>query len=190
MNIKHLAGTLIVGALALSACTIVTPTRPGPTQSPIESPLESPIATEQTPSDSNTPEVTATEVITLGVDMAATAEITPTDELTPTAEVGDTTVETDTTGETEAEETPQAAPAQSSEAMETEVTSIVVRVRALNVRSGPSTGFPVVYRMSYRQTATVTGISADEAWYRIECRNSSEGDCWVSAGSRYVIARK
>jgi hypothetical protein len=190
MNIKRLASTVAVCALILSGCTIITPTKTSPTSSPLGSPAATGQTTDVTVTApvsgttevSTTPEITATEVITLGVDVSATAEITETAEVTPTTDVTATTEETDSTT-TE-------APADSAEVVATGVTSIVVRVRVLNVRSGPGTGYPVVYRLTYRHTAKVTGASANGAWYQIECKEGIDGQCWTSAGSRYVIARK
>jgi uncharacterized protein YgiM (DUF1202 family) len=70
------------------------------------------------------------------------------------------------------------------------VKTIVVRVRTLNVRSGPGTTFPVVGRYAAGRVVKVTGASADGGWYRVICTNGKEGDCWVIANARYVISRK
>lgn len=184
MNIKRLASMIATCTLILSACTLVKPTMPAV---PTTSPLESPVTPEQAPgttdvapgttvTDTNTtPEVTATEVITLGVDVSASTEVTPTEVTTPTTEAEATAVET---------------PTEEIGTMGTDVTSVVVRVRTLNVRSGPGTGYPVVYRLTLRRTANVVGISTDNQWYLIECKAGVEGECWISAGARYVTTRK
>ncbi len=184
MNIKRLASMMTACTLILSACSLVTPTR----STPVTSPLETPVTTAQAPGTTDvapgttvtdtttTPEVTATEVITLGVDVSASTEVTPTTEVTATTE------ETATTA--------IEAPAENIGIMGTDVTSVMVRVRTLNVRSGPGTGYPVVYRLTLRRTANVVGISTDNQWYLIECKEGVEGECWISAGARYVTARK
>ena len=109
--------------------------------------------------------------------MTPTTEVAPAAEVTPTEAVTPTSAETATTSD-EIEVAP------------TTIKTIVVRVRILNVRSGPGTRYAVVGRLTYRKTAQVTGISANGLWYRVLCADGSEGNCWVTASSRYVIARK
>lgn len=67
----------------------------------------------------------------------------------------------------------------------TDVTAIQALTN-LNVRSGPSTNFAVIGWLTNGDTAAVTGLSHDGAWWRIACPSSARRNCWVSAHSRYT----
>ncbi|NIO67633.1 MAG: SH3 domain-containing protein, partial [Anaerolineae bacterium] len=57
----------------------------------------------------------------------------------------------------------------------------------LNIRSGPGTVYPVLGLLRAGQTAEVTGISADAAWWQIKFSGAADGHGWVSA--KYVTAQ-
>lgn len=188
MKTKRLASMLLASAMILSACTLTTSPKSNATKSPVASgtPAAQVGATGSQTSTEQTGayiEPTPTEEITSTTELTPTAEVTPTVEVTPTAVVTTTTEVTATTTETP-------APGAVNEVVTTTVKTVVVRVRSLNVRSGPGTDFSIVARLAFGRVAKVNGASADGQWYRILCANGKEGDCWVASSSRYVIARK
>jgi len=57
----------------------------------------------------------------------------------------------------------------------------------LNIRGGPGTAYPVLGFLLAGQTAEVTGISADAAWWQIKFSGAADGHGWLSA--KYVTAQ-
>lgn len=51
----------------------------------------------------------------------------------------------------------------------------------VNVRSGPGLNYAVEGLVRAGQTARVSGISLDRAWWRIICTQDASGYCWISA---------
>jgi hypothetical protein len=49
------------------------------------------------------------------------------------------------------------------------------------IYGGPDTQYSIVGMIAAGQTAKVTGVSADNTWWRVMCPNDTVGDCWVSA---------
>ncbi len=49
------------------------------------------------------------------------------------------------------------------------------------IYGGPDTQYSIVGTIAAGQTAKVTGVSADNTWWRVMCPNDTVGDCWVSA---------
>jgi uncharacterized protein YgiM (DUF1202 family) len=218
MNSKRIAGLFVVSALALSACSLGTP-RPNATQSKAAA-TSAPAAAQATAGDTmtetqpgNTEVVTGSTEITPTTELTLTNELTPTMELTPTGEMTQTdemtpTVEIAPTGEVTptTEMTPTiditptdgmtpttpatvTVPGGEIPMLETDVKSLVTRVR-LNIRSGPGVNYPVIGHLLARRSLNVTGISSDSKWYRVQCANTQDTNCWVSADARYVIARR
>jgi len=64
---------------------------------------------------------------------------------------------------------------------------MVTATTDLNIRSGPGTVYPVLGLLRAEQTAEVTGISADAAWWQIKFSGAADGHGWVSAN--YVTAQ-
>lgn len=66
----------------------------------------------------------------------------------------------------------------------------VKEVRTLtdvNVRVGPSMDYKSVGKIIMGQTVKVTGISADQKWWRVDCpANSGAKDCFITAGAQYT----
>lgn len=66
----------------------------------------------------------------------------------------------------------------------------VKEVRALtdvNVRVGPSMDYKSVGKVILGQTVKVTGISADQKWWRVDCpQGSGAKDCFITAGAAYT----
>ncbi len=66
------------------------------------------------------------------------------------------------------------------ESFDTEVK--YVRTKAdVNLRTGPGETFDVLGPIPAGEIAQVVGISADGAWYRIQCTSYVTGLCWISA---------
>lgn len=57
---------------------------------------------------------------------------------------------------------------------------------AVNIRSGPNTSYNIVGWVAEGQTARVTGVSADNGWWRVVCPDGSFGSCWVTAFAQYT----
>ena len=49
------------------------------------------------------------------------------------------------------------------------------------IYGGPESQYSVIGNIAAGQTAKVTGVSADNTWWRVICPDDSLGDCWVSA---------
>lgn len=181
MKINRIIAVAIIGSVVLSGCTIslgrprVTPTADvsAATQAPdlsVETPEMDTDVEEPTIEPGAVPEAEATPTeAAVGDEATATAEATAAaEEPTPTI-----------AAETNSELTP----------LPTDIKTVVMRV-TLNLRSGPGLGYKVIGQYRARRTAEVNGVSADGKWYRVLCLNGETGDCWVTADTRYVIARK
>ncbi|HSL31098.1 MAG TPA: SH3 domain-containing protein [Anaerolineales bacterium] len=57
----------------------------------------------------------------------------------------------------------------------------VMALQDVRMRSGPGTQFSIISFLAEGQTAQVTGVSADENWWRVICPDNSIGSCWISA---------
>lgn len=75
--------------------------------------------------------------------------------------------------------TPQPQPAEVT-VLPTQVQYVMALVD-LNIRSGPGTTYPVIGSIFGGQIALVTGITADNQWWRVICPNDTVGNCFVSA---------
>jgi PKD repeat protein len=64
---------------------------------------------------------------------------------------------------------------------------MVIATANVNIRGGPGTVYPVLGLLRAGQTAEVTGISSDAAWWQIRFLAATDGHGWVSA--RYVTAQ-
>lgn len=51
----------------------------------------------------------------------------------------------------------------------------------VQIHSGPGTQYSVIGSIASGQAGKVTGVSADEAWWRVMCPDDTVGNCWVSA---------
>ncbi len=51
----------------------------------------------------------------------------------------------------------------------------------LNVRSGPDTTFDIVDVIPLGNLVEVTGVTEDEAWWRVRCPDGQIANCWISA---------
>ncbi|MFN8441006.1 MAG: SH3 domain-containing protein [Caldilineaceae bacterium] len=49
----------------------------------------------------------------------------------------------------------------------------------VNIRSGPGTNYERLGHIVAGQTAKVTGVTADNGWWRVICPDDSEGNCFV-----------
>ena len=49
------------------------------------------------------------------------------------------------------------------------------------IYGGPDVQYSIVGSIAAGQTAKVTGVSADNTWWRVICPDGTTGDCWVSA---------
>ena len=180
---KRFACLVILSVFTMSACTITTPT-PQPTDQSAAVSSETLTSTEVATDDTSTTpaEATASPDAAGGDAMTPTDEISPTDVVTPTDEIAPTETFTPTD-----EVTPVAPVQEDFEILETEVKSVTTRV-VLNVRRGPSLSYRIIARLRRGQKVVVTGISADERWYNIECPIESTTTCWVTTDRRYVTA--
>ncbi|MCL5995232.1 MAG: hypothetical protein M1546_04160 [Chloroflexi bacterium] len=192
---KRFACLVIMGVFTMSACTITT-TTPQPTDqsAAVSSETQTLTSTEVAAPATDATAVPGDDTSTAPADatvspdvaggdvMTPTDEISPTDVVTPTGEVAPTETFTPTD-----EVTPVAPVQEDFEILETEVKSVTARV-VLNVRRGPGFSYKVIARLRRRQTVVVTGISADERWYNIECPAESTTTCWVTTDRRYVTA--
>lgn len=181
MRVNRIIAAAIIGSVVLSGCTISlgrprmtpTPNLNAATQVPdmaVETPEMDTAAEEPTIEPGAVPETEATATVAAVSDEAtATAEApTAAEEPTPTV-----------AAETNSELTP----------LPTDVKTVVLRV-TLNVRSGPGLTYKVIGQYRARRTVEVNGVSADDKWYRVLCLSGEVGDCWITADTRYVIARK
>lgn len=181
MKINRIIAVAIIGSVVLSGCTIslgrprVTPT------ADVSAATQAPDLSVETPEmDTAVEEPTIEPTIEPGA--VPEAEATPTeaavgDEATATAAAEEPTPTV--AAETDSELTP----------LPTDIKTVVMRV-TLNLRSGPGLSYKVIGQYRARRTAEVNGVSADGKWYRVLCLNGETGDCWVTADTRYVIARK
>lgn len=78
-----------------------------------------------------------------------------------------------------------AIPATAIAVLTTPVQYVMARTD-VNIRSGPGTGYGAVGWVAGGQTARVTGVSSDSAWWRVICPDGSTGSCWVSANGQYT----
>jgi uncharacterized protein YraI len=69
----------------------------------------------------------------------------------------------------------------------TDIKTVLARV-TVNIRRGPGFQYAVISRLRARRSAVVTGASPDYRWYRIECADETDVNCWVTADKRYVAA--
>jgi hypothetical protein len=79
--------------------------------------------------------------------------------------------------------TPAASPTEPATAAGTEPTITILT--GLNVRSGPSTNYPVIGRLAQGETARITGRNEMSTWWQIEYTSPQGGRGWVSGGSEY-----
>jgi uncharacterized protein YgiM (DUF1202 family) len=56
----------------------------------------------------------------------------------------------------------------------------------VNIRSGPSTGYPVIGALYAGQIAQVLSVSSGGGWYQIACQSHGYVTCWITASTRYV----
>ena len=56
----------------------------------------------------------------------------------------------------------------------------------VNIRSGPGTGYKIIGWIAEGQTAKVTGISSENAWWRVVCPDGTTGSCWTTALTQYT----
>ena len=59
----------------------------------------------------------------------------------------------------------------------------VLAQQDVNMRSGPGLQFKIINYIAAGQTAKVTGVSANGAWWRVICPDNTVGSCWVSAAT-------
>jgi uncharacterized protein YgiM (DUF1202 family) len=59
----------------------------------------------------------------------------------------------------------------------------VLALQDVRMRSGPGTQFNIISFIAAGQTAKVTGVSSNGAWWRVICPDNSTGSCWVSAAT-------
>lgn len=82
-----------------------------------------------------------------------------------------------------------AAPARAAEPQIVLVPTHVRYIQALanmNIRHGPSTGYPVVGKLYAWQTTAVIAVTADNGWWQIVCPVGVYGDCFVSANPAFT----
>jgi hypothetical protein len=65
-------------------------------------------------------------------------------------------------------------------ALETKV-RYVLALQDVTIYGGPATTHEPIGPLFEGQIAWVTGVSADESWWRVICPDDTVGDCWVSA---------
>ncbi|MBL8161465.1 MAG: pre-peptidase C-terminal domain-containing protein [Anaerolineae bacterium] len=102
---------------------------------------------------------------------------TPTPTETPT----NTATPTDTPTNT-ASPTPTHTPTNTATA--TPATPVAQALRALSVRLGPGSNYPIVASLEADQTLAIRGISEDGSWYQIELADGSLG--WVTSAPAIV----
>lgn len=59
----------------------------------------------------------------------------------------------------------------------------VLALQDVRMRSGPGLQFNIISFVAAGQTARVTGVSSNGAWWRVICPDNSMGSCWVSAAN-------
>jgi len=64
----------------------------------------------------------------------------------------------------------------------------ITMLTGLNVRSGPSTNYPVIGRLAQGETARITGRDELSTWWQIEFSSPQGNRGWVSGGSQYSSA--
>lgn len=62
----------------------------------------------------------------------------------------------------------------------------VMALTDVNMRSGPGTGYNVIGWVAEGQMASVTGVSSDNGWWRVQCADGATGSCWISAHTQYT----
>ena len=72
-----------------------------------------------------------------------------------------------------------------ADVLRTQVEFIIAQQNA-NLRDGPDTRYDIVGLFSEGQTAQVTGISRDKAWWRVTCPDDIRGNCWITANEEYT----
>ncbi|MBI1294690.1 SH3 domain-containing protein [bacterium] len=121
----------------------------------------------QVGTSAQTPPQEPTAVIT------ATAEATPTAEITATAEITPTIAPTEETTAT-AEASPvatvdvTATPTANVEATDSPGTAQILTARAINVRGGPGTNYPVVAALQAGESAPIVGRNETGDWWQIQ----------------------
>jgi uncharacterized protein YgiM (DUF1202 family) len=68
----------------------------------------------------------------------------------------------------------------------TETPAITVLVRALNVRSGPGTGYPVIASLRQGDQAPIVGRHSASGWWQVQLKSGATG--WVSGSPALVRA--
>ena len=82
-----------------------------------------------------------------------------------------------------------AAPARAAEPQIVLVPTHVRYIQAqtnVNIRHGPSTGYPVVGKLLAWQTTAVIAVTADQGWWQVVCPVGVPGDCFVSANPAFT----
>jgi uncharacterized protein YgiM (DUF1202 family) len=82
--------------------------------------------------------------------------------------------------------TPVPSPTEPAAAIGAEPT--ITMLTGLNVRSGPSTNYPVIGRLAQGETARITGRDELATWWQIEFNSAQGNRGWVSGGSQYSAA--
>jgi uncharacterized protein YgiM (DUF1202 family) len=62
----------------------------------------------------------------------------------------------------------------------------VLAQQDVSIYGGPGTQYSIVGSVASGQTAKVTGVSADNNWWRVICPDNTVGDCWVSADPAFT----
>jgi uncharacterized protein YgiM (DUF1202 family) len=193
-NIR-VASLLVVGMIALSACSLGGPkpvstvstqgtaaaakpaagTPAATTVNKSALPAGGDVPMTPTPTMTNTTPVTPTAPITPSTDVTVTSGMTPTVEVTPT---GTTTVTTTSTDQ------------------KSDIPSVMTDIKTLttkgtvNIRNGPAATYKVVGFVRRGQTLDVTGVSKDMKWWHVKCLTGTSNSCWIIADARWVTANK
>lgn len=156
LRVRTLALTLLF-ALALAACT------GAPTPEVVSF---IPTVTEGAKVPTRQPTNTLTPTV---------ATPTPTDTPTNTATATDTPTNT---------ASPTATHTPTNTATATPATPVAQALRALSVRLGPGSNYPIVASLDADQMLAIRGISEDGSWYQIELADGSLG--WVTSAPAIV----
>ncbi|MFZ1752906.1 MAG: LysM peptidoglycan-binding domain-containing protein [Caldilineaceae bacterium] len=57
----------------------------------------------------------------------------------------------------------------------------ILALTDVRIRKGPGTNYPIIERIYAGQMGAVTGITKDDAWWRVVCPDNTVGNCFVSA---------
>jgi uncharacterized protein YgiM (DUF1202 family) len=80
---------------------------------------------------------------------------------------------------------PAVAPAAASSPQSYGMPPYAQALTNVNIRSGPSTGFPVIGAVYAGQIVQVLSVSQG-GWYQIACQSSGYVTCWITGSPQYV----